>query len=174
MIVAMGIRDTGKKDVLGFVQAASENHLPICEMLRDILRRGLKYEKGLLVIIDGSTGIRKAIEVVFGSMALVQRCQWHKRENVLSYLNDELKQDIKVRINGAYAQNDYARAKQELLEIIEDLKPINIHASKSMLEGLEETLTLHKIKMNGRFGKTFSTTNCIESLKAISKNPFID
>jgi putative transposase len=86
MIVALGITVKGEKILLGFIQAGTENERVGREMLEGLLDRGLKMEEGLLCVIDGSKGLRKAVYEVFGNKVLVQRCQWHKRENVVSYL----------------------------------------------------------------------------------------
>ena len=86
MLVCMGVTEAGYKKVLGFTQASAERSGPVKELFRDLLERGLTFEEGILCVIDGSKGLRKAIREVFGSRAEVQRCQWHKRENVVSYL----------------------------------------------------------------------------------------
>lgn len=86
MIICMGVTEAGYKKVLGFTQATTERHEPIVELLRDLLDRGLSFEEGMLCVVDGGRGLRKAIREVFGKRAEIQRCQWHKRENVVSYL----------------------------------------------------------------------------------------
>ncbi len=59
----------------------------------------MHYEEGLLFVIDGSKGLKKAIEEQFGEKAIIQRCTWHKRENVLSYLAENLHDEIKKRVS---------------------------------------------------------------------------
>jgi len=86
MIIALGVTLAGKKVILGFIQAGTEN-APVCkDFLNNLLERGLTIGEGVLCVIDGSKGIRKAAEEVLGRFALIQRCQWHKRENMVSYL----------------------------------------------------------------------------------------
>jgi hypothetical protein len=81
MVIALGVTLCGEKVVLGFVQTATENE-PVCtSFLRGLVERGLKYDQGLLVVLDGAKGLRKAVDKVFGKKAAVQRCHWHKREN---------------------------------------------------------------------------------------------
>jgi transposase-like protein len=75
MIVCMGVTEAGYKKVLGFTQATTENARPIKEMLRNLIERGLSFDEGILCVIDGSKGLRKAIREVFGSRSEVQRCQ---------------------------------------------------------------------------------------------------
>jgi len=83
ILIALGITLIGEKVILGFVQTATENEPVSAAFLRELVERGLRYEQGLLVIIDDAKSLRKAVQTVFGVQALVQRCQWHKRENVI-------------------------------------------------------------------------------------------
>jgi transposase-like protein len=59
-------------------------------MLQGLLERGLSVEQGVLCVIDGAKGLRKAIYGVFGNKVLIQRCQWHKGENVVGYLSKSM------------------------------------------------------------------------------------
>ncbi|HEV2282089.1 MAG TPA: transposase [bacterium] len=86
MVNALGVTLHGQKVILGFVQTATENTRVVAEFLRDLLERGVQAEQGLLVVIDGSKGLRRGAQEVFGEAAAVQRCTWHKRENVVAHL----------------------------------------------------------------------------------------
>ncbi len=86
MVIGLGVTLKGEKVILGFVQTATENERSCSAFLRGLVDRGLKIDAGLLCVIDGAKGLRKAVDRVFGDKAAVQRCQWHKRENVVSYL----------------------------------------------------------------------------------------
>jgi putative transposase len=108
--------------------------------------------------------LRKGIEKVFGKYALVQRCQWHKRENVISYLTKERQERFKIKLQRAYEETTYLCAKSHLLQIGDELKEINESAYKSLMEGLEETLTLHKLGLFEYLGMSLKTANCIESI----------
>ena len=81
----MGI--TGDKRFLGFVETSTENEQVLTPFLRSLMERGLDISEGVLVIVDGGKGLRAAVKRAFGNRALIQRCQWHKRENVVSYRN---------------------------------------------------------------------------------------
>ena len=166
IIIILGVTIKGDKIPIGFVQAATENSKIIKELLSSLIDRGLNYTEGLLCVIDGSKGIYKAIKDTFGAYAVIQRCQWHKRENVISYLKESKQDHYKRRINKAYKEEDYRGAKRYLKEIIEDLKTENLSASRSLEEGLDETLTLHRLKLKDHFERSFSTTNCIENLNS--------
>jgi len=166
MIIALGITMEGEKIILGFVQSATENSVVCREFLDELLARGLKINEGILCIIDGSKGLRKGIEDTFGGYALVQRCQWHKRENVLKYLPKGKQSVIRKKLQKAYEEPVYEVATRELLKVKEELHLINQSAVKSLEEGFEETLTLHKLGLFNELGISLKTTNCIESVMA--------
>lgn len=166
VLIVLGVTIQGEKVPIGFIQTATENSKSISELLSNLIERGLKYEDGLLCVIDGSKGIHKAVRKVFGASAVIQRCQWHKRENVLSYLPEHKAASYRKQMNKAYNMEDYQEAKQNLLEIIRDLKVDNMSAARSLEEGLEETLTLHRLGLTEDFKRSFSTTNAIENLNS--------
>jgi transposase-like protein len=162
--VALGITIDGRKIVLGIEQMHSENSLAVEQWLDGFINRGLRYEDGILFVIDGSKGIRKGIERKFGPYALIQRCRWHKRENVASYLDDGQKDLLKVRMENAYAKTTFDEAEGALHNLQHELSRINQSAAKSLEEGLEETLTLHKLGLAPELKKHLGTTNMIESV----------
>jgi putative transposase len=160
----MGVTEEGHKKVLGFTQATSERSEPVIELFRDLIERGLTFEEGILCVIDGSKGLRKAVDEVFGDCAEVQRCQWHKRKNVVSYLPEEAQKTWRSRLQRAYEESTYEAAKKRLTDLHAELQQINRQAARSLQEGLEETLTLHRLGLFDELGKSLKTTNCIESL----------
>jgi len=167
MIVALGITIKGKKVFLGFVQAASENTVVCREFFRSLLDRGLKVEQGILCVMDGSKGLRRAVEDVFGRYALVQRCQWHKRENVLRYLPRGRQAHFKKELQMAYEEPDYEKAKEKLRKVKRELSLVNNSAVGSLEEGLEETLTLQRLGLMKELGRSLKTTNTIESVMSL-------
>jgi len=167
MVIALGVTIEGRKIPLGFVQTGVENERVGRELLEGLLERGLKIKDGLLCVIDGSKGLRKALYEVFGSKVLVQRCQWHKRENVIGYLPKGLQGSMRRRLQEAYEESTYEKAKEKLLKIRKELQQINRSAVNSLDEGFEETLTLHRLGLFQELGISFKTTNCIESLMAL-------
>ena len=166
IILAVGITMKGQKVILGFIQAASENERVIRQFFDGLTDRGLCYKEGLLFVVDGSKGILKAIKEVFKGFAVIQRCQWHKRENVLSYLSKNLQGEFKTKLTDAHHKPTYEEAKAALSKIRKDLAVINESAAASLEEGLEETLTLHRLGIFEELGKSFKTTNVIESIQA--------
>ena len=106
----MGVTEEGYKKVLGFTQATTERAEPVRELLRDLIGRGLSFDNGILCVIDGSKGLRKAIGEVFGDRAEVQRCRWHKRKNVVSYLPKVDQKTWRTRLQRAYQETTYEAA----------------------------------------------------------------
>jgi putative transposase len=166
MVIALGVTMEGRKMPLGFVQTGTENERVGWEMLEGLLERGLRINDGLLCVIDGSKGLRKALYDVLGSKACVQRCQWHKRENVIGYLPKGMQGATRRKLQEAYEEPTYEKAKEKLLKIRKELQQINRSAVNSLDEGFEETLTLHRLGLFQELGISFKTTNCMESLMA--------
>jgi transposase-like protein len=167
MVIALGVTSDGRKIPLGFIQTGAENERVCREMLGGLLERGLKVDSGLLCVVDGSKGLRKAIYGIFGNKVLIQRCQWHKRENVVSYLPKAMQASMRRKLQGAYQEPTYEKVKERLAKIRKELQLVNQSAVSSLDEGLEETLTLHRLGLFRELGISFKTTNCIESLMAL-------
>jgi len=166
MVIVLGVTEQGNKIPLGVVQTNTENATSIGNLLRELVERGLQYEDGILCVIDGAKGLKKAVKDVFGKSAIIQRCQWHKRENVISYLSEEDKEKYRRKLQKAYNEDTYQAAKEQLKEIHGELQVLNRGAAKSLQEGLEETLTLHRLRIFSIIGRSFKTTNCIESVNS--------
>jgi transposase-like protein len=167
MVIGLGITLAGEKVALGFVQTATENE-PVCSaFLRGLVERGLKFEQGLLCVIDGAKGLRKAVDKVFGAHAAVQRCQWHKRANVVGYLPPKLQPMFTRKLQAAYEQPTYDGAKKALQKVRGELARINSSAVSSLDEGFEETLTLHRLGLFKELGRSFKTTNCLENVNSL-------
>ncbi len=163
LVVALGIETSGKKQVLGLWQGATENTTVVKELLEDLVARGLNPERRYLFVIDGAKALRAGIERVFGKRAEVQRCQIHKRRNVKEHLPKSAQGDTDRRIRNAYAMTGYAEAKAELEKIFRQLERINPSAAHSLEEGLDETLTVHRLGVGGLLRQTLASSNPIES-----------
>ena len=167
MVIALGVTLTGEKIVLGFVQTATENERVCAAFLRELRDRGLRIEQGLLVVLDGAKGLRNAVTTVFGGPAAVQRCQWHKRENVVAYLPKSLQEPWRRKLQTAYERPTYAEARTALSRCRTELRLLNESAVRSLDEGLEETLALHRLGVFRELGISLKTTNCLESLNSL-------
>jgi putative transposase len=167
MVIALGITVQGEKVLLGFVQTATENERVCAAFLRELVDRGLRTDLGLLCVLDGAKGLRKAIQRVFGGRAVIHRCQWHKRENVVAYLPKGQQVIWRRKLQQAYEHPRYAEAKAALGRCRQELRVLNESAIKSLDEGLEETLTLHRLGVFPTLGVSLKTTNCLESILAL-------
>jgi putative transposase len=167
MVVALGITMSGEKRFLGFVETDTENEKVLTPFLRSLLERGLDICQGLLVILDGGKGLRAAVKKAFRGRALVQRCQWHKRENVVSYLSRSEQASWRKRLGRAYNRPQYEECLAAFRELQSELEDRNQSAAASLAEGFEETLTLHRLGMYGVLGRSLKTTNCLESVNAL-------
>jgi transposase-like protein len=167
IILAVGVTMKGEKVILGFVEAGTESFEACRGFLNGLMERGLSLKNEVLVVIDGGKGLRKAVGAVFGEKAFVQRCQWHKRENVVGYLGKERQAEWRGKLQAAYETPTYWQARNRLMALRRELKGINQSAVKSLDEGLEETLTLHRLKMFEELGISFKTTNLVENVNGL-------
>ena len=167
MVVALGITLSGDKRFLGFVETDTENEKVLTPFLRLLMERGLDISQGLLVALDGGKGLRAAVKKAFRNRAVVQRCQWHKRENVVSYLSKSEQVVWRKRLQRAYREPEHEDALAGLEQLHRELEERNQSAAASLSEGLEETLTLHRLGVYGVLGRSFKTTNCLESVNAL-------
>jgi len=167
MVVALGIGEDGKKTILGIRQGATENATVVGELLGDLLERGLDFTQPRLYVLDGGKALTAAVKKHAGESAAIQRCQVHKRRNVLDHLTDEHKPSVAKKLNAAYALEDYAAAKQALDKLHRELMDLNPSAARSLGEGMEETLTVHKLHLPIQLRKTMASTNVIESAFSI-------
>ena len=167
IIIALGVTLDGQKIPLGFVQAATENERVCRRFLSDLVERGMQYEAGLLVVIDGAKGLYKAVMSVLKGHACVQRCQYHKRQNVVSYLSKSEQSGMGRKMEAAYGKPRYEAAKAALDALKPGLKLMNQSALHSLEEGMEETLTLHRLGLTPMLKDSFRTTNCIENVNSL-------
>ena len=165
-VSAVGVTMEGRRIILGFIEAATENAVVMKAFLQRLLDRGLNIDDGVLVVVDGSKGFLTAIKEVFSGKALIQRCQWHKRENVVAYVSQEEQPFLRRRLQKAYERPTEAEARHELMKIRKDLEERNLSAVRSLDEGFEETLTLHRLGVFPLLGRSLKTTNGIESIHA--------
>jgi hypothetical protein len=104
--VALIICADGTKVPVGLVLGDTENTVVVTDLLADLVARGLRYDHGILAVLDGSKALRKAVVKVFGERALIQRCTLHKRRNVIGYLPVDERDAIDRRLGLAFAQPD--------------------------------------------------------------------
>src|SRR6202162_1967222 len=167
MVVALGISQDGRKTILAIRQGATENATVVGELLGDLMSRGLDFTEPRLYVLGGGKALTPAVKKYAGESAAIQRCQVHKRRNVLDHLTDEQKPAVAKRLHAAYALEDYAAAKQALNQLHRELMDLNPSAARSLGEGMEETLTVHRLHVAMQLRKTLDSTNVIESAFSI-------
>jgi len=166
VIIVLGIDRAGNKRVLGAWDGSTENSRVCTDLLQNLMERGLRPEGVSMAVLDGGKAIHKAITDVFGANILIQRCQVHKQRNVLEYVPKELRHRVQWEMADAYKAADYATAKKTLESLGRWLAKDHESAARSLGEGLEETLLLHKLGITGALRKTLASTNLIENLNS--------
>ena len=164
LLVALGIDVDGKKHVLGVREGATENASSCTALITDMRERGLRTERAMLAVIDGSKALARAIRDVYGARALIQRCQAHKARNVLDQLPDEMRPSVRQALRDAYSSADATRAKRLLTNLARRLRDEHPGAAASLDEGLDETLTVKRLGLPSKLERQLSTTNAIENL----------
>jgi len=167
MVAALGISQDGRKTILGIRQGATENATVVGELLGELANRGLDFSEPRLYVLDGGKALHAAVKKYAGESAPIQRCQVHKRRNVLDHLTDEQKPLVAKKLNVAYALEEHAAAKLALEQLQRELMDVNPSAARSLAEGLEETLTVHRLHVPPQLRKTLASTNVIESAFSI-------
>src|SRR6266536_897638 len=164
IVVAFGIDNTGAKHALGLWDGSTENAAVCQSLLADLQSRGLRTDRSLLVILDGSKALHKAVMQTFGSAALMHRCQVHKLRNILEHLPEGQRPWVRAIIARAYKQAEVATARRLLQDLARRLEDRYPSAAASVREGLDETLTVITLGLSDRLRQSLATTNAIESL----------
>lgn len=162
VLVAVGVDPEGRKHVLGLAEGASENQVVAQALLEDLVRRGVKPGRRRLFVIDGSKALRAAIDAVFGAENPVERCRQHKIQNVMGYLPDHRKQQVKAAMRGAFrlpAREGMARLEKQA-QWLEREYP---SAAASLREGLAEMFTVNRLGLSASLVRCLVSTNVIES-----------
>jgi transposase-like protein len=175
VVAALGIAREGTKHVLGLRQGSTENKVLCTELLQDLVARGLRDGAELLFCIDGGKGLRAAINAVFGEKVAIQRCQQHKRRNVVEHLPVARQKTVERMLVDAYKSDSLKVARRRLQQILSWLdRNGEEDAAASLREGLEETLTVWKLGLPEALRRFFSTTNAIENvmgtIRRVSRN----
>lgn len=167
ILLVLGLDAQGMKHVLGLREGTTENATVCKSLLADLRQRGLDLDRPTLFIIDGGTGLRKAIRESCGDVALVHRCHVHKRWNVVDHLPDDMRPRVTKAIDEAYDLADADLAKRRLKQLAAGLERMHPGAAASLREGLDETLTLQRLGVSGALYRTLHTTNAIENLNGL-------
>jgi putative transposase len=164
IIVALGIDHTGAKHALGLWDGSTENAAVSQSLLADLQSRGMRTDRSVLVMLDGSKALHKAATQMFGAAALIQRCQVHKLRNILEHLPEGQRPWVRAIVARAYKQVDVVAARRLLQDLARRLEDRYPGAAASVREGLDETLTILTLGLSDRLRQSLATTNAIESL----------
>lgn len=167
VLVALGFDTQGNKHVLGIWEGSTEKTRVVRALLCDLIERGLSADSPRLWIIDGGKALRRAILELFGATALIHRCQEHKRRNVLEHLPKQMHMSVGRALKDAWQSKDAPLAKRQLERLANSLAKAYPGAAASLREGLDETLTLIGLRVDGALYKTLRTTNPIENLNGL-------
>jgi len=166
VLIALGIDSEGKKQVLGLREGDTENGQVAKALLRDLVERGLDPERARLFVIDGAKALRSAIEKIFGDRGVIQRCQLHKQRNILGHLPEGTHESVKAILRKAWSLRDAKLARARLERLASSLEANHPGAAASVREGLEETLTLQGLGIEGALYRKLRSTNAIENLNS--------
>jgi len=170
VVVALGVDADGRKHPLGLWEGTTENKTVCNALLGNLIERGLHVEQPRLFVIDGGKAIRAAVMSTFGTYAVVQRCREHKRRNVAEHLPQAERVFVSRKLNKAWSEPDARRAEVQLRTLAKHLETKHPGAAASLLEGLEETLTVTRLGLSGSLLDTFKSTNPIESMNSIARD----
>jgi len=163
VVVAIGLTLEGHKVVLGLHQGATENATVVKHLLDDIAQRGVDFQVPRLYVLDGGKALHAAVRKVAGKCAVIQRCQVHKIRNVVDHLIEEYQMNVRCKMRNAYAMQEYADARKGLDSLLRQLMDLNPSAARSLEEGMEDTLTVHRLRLPAKLRRTLNSTNLIES-----------
>lgn len=166
-VAALVITTDGTKVPVGLWDGDTENGTVVKDLLADLVDRGLRYEDGILVVIDGSKALAAGVKRVFGKRAVVQRCTLHKRRNAADYLDPVLARAIDRQLARAFNDTDWRRGLRVARGIAAQLEDKHPSAAASLREGLEDMFTVRRLGVPDRLARSLSCTNSIESMISV-------
>ena len=167
-VVALGIDIEGNKHPLALVEGSTENATLVTGLLVDLRERGLDVTRSMLVGLDGSKALRKAVVDVL-DRPVIQRCQIHKVRNVKDHLPQRLRASVGRKMTDAYHAGSALEAEAALLALAKELDRTHPGAAASLREGLDETLTVLRLGVPPTLARTLRSTNCIESMISVCR-----
>lgn len=174
LVAAIGIDGEGTKHVLAIAEGATENTATVQALLDNLIARGLDPSVPRLFIVDGAKALSRAIRNSFGSIAAIQRCQVHKGRNITERLDEPLKPSVRKALRQAWEQDDAGRAERLLRNLARRLEHEAPGVSASILEGLDEILTVVRLGLPSELRRSLGCTNIIENalgtVRQVSRN----
>lgn len=165
-VVCLVITADGTKVPVGLWEGDTENGTVVRDLLADLVARGLSYEDGILVVIDGGKALAAGVRRVFGKRAVVQRCLLHKRRDIEDYLPPELGRRIDRQLAAAFADADPARGLRVARGLATQLEREHPSAAASLREGLDDMFAVRRLGVSDALARSLSCTNSIESMSS--------
>jgi putative transposase len=170
LIGALGVTLDGTKVPLGVVEGSTENAAVCTRLVSDLAARGLDATRGVLFVVDGGKAIAKAVDDVYGALAVTARCRRHKERNILDHLPEAERPLVRRKLREAWAKTSPVEAHADLQALARSLARKRPGAAASLREGLDETLTVNRLGVTGTLLKTLESTNPVESMIEIVRD----
>ena len=164
LLAAIGIDGDGVKHPLGLLEGATENAAVVQALMDNLIERGLDPKVCRLFIIDGSKALAKAIRRTFGRHTPIQRCQIHKARNILERLPKHLHASVRTALRQAWELDDAEKAERLIRNLARRLEQDAPGVSASILEGLDEMLTVIRLGLPQSLRRSLACTNIIENM----------
>ncbi len=164
LVAALGVDATGDKHPLGLAEGATENAATVQALIDNLVERGLDPAVPRLFIIDGSKALSKAIRATFGRDVAIQRCQIHKARNIMDRLPKSMHAQVRRVLRQAWEMDDALKAEQLLRNLARRLEKDWEGVSASILEGLDEMLTVTRLGLPAELRRSLACTNIIENV----------
>ena len=145
LLAAVGVDGKGSKHPLGVIEGAAENAAVAQALLDNLIERGLDPKVCRLFVIDGAKALSKAIRKTFGRHTPIQRCKVHKARNIMERLPKSLQAGVRKALRQAWELSDAAKAEKLLRNLARRLDHDAPGVSGSILEGLDEILTVSRL-----------------------------
>jgi putative transposase len=164
LLAAVGIDGEGTKHPLGLLEGATENAAVVQALLDNLIERGLDPNVCRLFIVDGSKALIKAIRKTFGRHTPIQRCQIHKARNIVERLPKHLHASVRKALRQAWELDDAEKAERLIRNLARRLEQVAPGVAASILEGLDEMLTVIRLGLPLPLRRSLACTNIIENM----------
>ena len=164
LVAAIGIDGEGGKHALALMEGATENAATVQALLDNLVDRGLDPAVARLFIVDGAKALSKAIRATFGKDSLIQRCQVHKARNITDRLPKELHAATRRALRQAWELDDADKAEKLIRNLARRLDQERPGVAASILEGLDEILTVVRLKLPMQLRRSLACTNIAENM----------
>jgi len=164
LLAAIGIDGDGVKHPLGVIEGATENTAVVQALLDNLVGRGLDPAICRLFVVDGAKALSKAIRQTFGRHTPIQRCQVHKARNITERLAKPLHASVRKALRQAWELADADKAERLIKNLARRLEREAPGVSASILEGIDEILTVTRLGLPADLRRSLACTNIIENM----------